>query len=78
MIRNPRYYKGASKVERFNFTLIVTNESLVAALKSQSINAAADVTSDSFGKLTHDPRFNGYTPTINAGVYAILNTDSEI
>lgn len=78
MIRNPRYYKGASKVERFQLHTYSDNESLVAALKSQSINAAADVTSDSFGKLTHDPRFNGYTPTINAGVYAILNTDSEI
>lgn len=75
--RNSKYYKGVPKLERFQLHAYGDNEMLIDALKKQAINAAADVSADSFNELLHDPRFTGYTPAVNSGVYALFNTESE-
>ncbi len=75
--RNSRYHKGAPKLERFQLHVYGDNGSLVDAIKRQAINAAADVSADDFISLTKDPRFTGYMPLVNAGIYALFNTATD-
>ena len=77
MVANDRYYKGAPKLEKFQLHVYGDQEAIARAVRTSEVNAAANV---SLGVID-EKKLNRYslsaTP-INNGVYALLNTESEV
>jgi len=75
--RNPNYYFGASKLERFQLHVYNTSDEIVKALASGEVNAAADLTATQ-ASLVNKSRYNVQTTPIDSGVYALFNTTSDM
>lgn len=73
MIKNPYYYKGAPKLDRFQLSTYPDSESLYKALKSGEVTAAAGLDSSQIEKLDQS-KFKIEAQPINGGVYALFNT----
>lgn len=77
MIRNDMYYNGLSKLARFQLHVYGTTDDIVHALKLSEVNAAADLPSTSVNDVSSN-RYQIVTVPIKRGVYAILNTKSDL
>lgn len=71
------YYKGAPRVNRFEIHAYDTPESIVGALKSGQVNAAADLSPMHVAK-TDVANYTVVSRPVNSGVYALLNNDSPV
>ncbi|HET8883920.1 MAG TPA: peptide ABC transporter substrate-binding protein [Candidatus Saccharimonadales bacterium] len=71
------YYKGAPMINRFEVHAYDTQESIVKALRSGQVSAAADLSAVNAMQVNSDT-YNVVSRPINGGVYALLNVDSPI
>ncbi|MDB5167261.1 MAG: putative Extracellular solute-binding protein family 5 [Candidatus Saccharibacteria bacterium] len=76
MERNTNYYKGASKLERFQLHVYGTNDEILKALTSGEVNAASDLTATDVAQINQN-RYVVRNSPIQSGVYALLNTTSS-
>lgn len=73
MERNDAYYKGATKLERFQLHVYGTHDAIVKALASGEVNAASDLTSSDVTQINKE-RYTITSSPIQSGVYALFNT----
>lgn len=73
MERNDAYYKGASKLDRFQLHVYGTQDAILRALSSAEVNAATDLTASEAAQVNTE-RYQVKTSPIQSGVYALLNT----
>jgi peptide/nickel transport system substrate-binding protein len=73
MERNTAYFKGQSKLERYQLHIYSTQDAIIRALSSGEVNAAADMSASSTGLVNRD-RYDVSSRPINSGVYALINT----
>jgi ABC-type transport system substrate-binding protein len=71
--RNDNYYRGQSRIDRFQLHVYGTRDAIVKALSSGEVTAATDLTNTDIRKINHET-YNVLTTPIQSGVYAILNT----
>lgn len=77
MVRNPNYYGGEAKIDRFQLNVYATTDQIVHALSASEVNGSVDVPITSLSKVdTH--RYNIETKPINEGVYALFNTTGAV
>ena len=74
---NEEYYKGAPKLSRFQLLVVPDEEAILTALKLNEVNGASSVSSSLVDQLPSG-RYDVQTQPIQAGVYALMNNDSEI
>lgn len=77
LARNDSYYDGKSKLARFQLHAYGTNEAILSALNSNEVNAAADLSLADVKRVDSN-RYEVSSEPIQSGVYAILNTKSQI
>jgi len=77
MARNDDYYKGVAKLERFQLHVYETSDAILHALSLNEVNAAADLSSVDVTNI-NSKRYSLSSKSIQSGVYAILNTRSEL
>lgn len=77
MARNSHYYAGMSKLAHFQLHVYGSRTAIVHALATSEVNAAADLSSNDV-KSVDLRRYAVSTKPIKSGVYAILNTKSQI
>ena len=71
--RNSNYYRGASKIERFQLHVYGTQEAIVRALATDEVNSASDLSTSDIGQVDAN-RYTLEAKPIESGVYALLNT----
>lgn len=71
--RNPDYYKGESKLERFQLHTYNSQDAIVKALNNGEVNAAADLSTLDVDGVDKN-RFEVASEPIQSGVYALFNT----
>jgi ABC-type transport system substrate-binding protein len=72
---NTKYYKGAPKLSHFELSAYSDQDSMVRALQTGEVNAAAGTNAQTSGLSS---KFNFKEYPVNSGVYALLNSDSAI
>ena len=77
MDRNNDYYGGTAKLARFQLHVYDTTDAIVNALSSNEVNAAADLSPADIGQID-SKRYIVSSEPIQSGVYAIINTKSEL
>ena len=77
MARNDNYYKGFPKLARFQLHIYNDKESIVQALKSNEINAASGLSIKDVDSVDLK-KYSVSSEPIKSGVYAIINTTSEL
>ncbi len=77
MTRNDDYYGGTANLSRFQLHVYGTDDAIVKALSRNETNAATDLTSTDIQNINTN-RYNVTVKPIQSGVYAMLNTKSEI
>lgn len=75
--RNPDYYKGTARLERFQLHVYESRDAIVKALSSGEVTAATDLTDTDVRKINKANYEVRMTP-IKSGVYAILNTTQGV
>ena len=78
MTRNESYHKGAPKLSRLQLHAYENREDLTVGLRSKSINAASGNTLTSLVGFKDDERFNVQVTPVQAGVFALFNTESQL
>ncbi len=77
LVANKQYYKSSPKLARFQI-LVATNDNVVqAALATNEVNGASGLSREFTYRLP-EKRYTVQTQPIQAGVYALLNNDSDI
>jgi peptide/nickel transport system substrate-binding protein len=76
MERNSSYYKGSSKLDRFQLHVYSDRGAILRALSSAEVNAATDLTASDVNQVDTE-RYNINTAPIKSGVYALLNTSAN-
>ena len=71
------YYKGTPRINRFEVHAYDTPESIVRALRSGQVNAAADLSPMHVAQID-TKNYTVVSRPVNSGVYALLNNDSPI
>lgn len=77
MARNDQYYGSMSSLSKLQLNTYSTTDEIVSALSSNEVNAAADLSPVDIGQV--NPKL--YAVSVNpiqSGVYAILNTKSQL
>lgn len=77
MARNDEYYRGITKLSQFQLHVYDTNDSIVRALSSNEVNAATGLSSIDVGRID-TKRYSVSSQPIQSGVYALLNTKSDL
>lgn len=77
MAANTDYYRGAPKLEKFQLHVYGTQEGIGRAIRTNEVNAAADVSLDTISKKDLQ-RNDVLRLSVNNGVYALINTQSEV
>lgn len=77
MARNDSYYGGIAKLERFQLHVYSTSDAIIRALSLSEVNAAADLSSSNIDSVDLD-RYTVLSEPIKSGVYAIINTKSQL
>ena len=72
---NSRYYLGAPKIERFLVHAYIEKEDIIAAMKTSSVSATAELDL-SDGETMDTSKLNIREAGINSGVFVFLNTKS--
>lgn len=78
MTRNDSYHKGAPKLSRLQLHAYENRDDLTTGLRSKSINAASGNTLSSLVGFKDDDRFNVQVTPVQAGVFALFNTESQL
>jgi peptide/nickel transport system substrate-binding protein len=73
MERNDNYYKGASRIERFQLHIYGSHDAIIKALASGEVSAAADLTATDVSNVDKK-HYDIISSPIQSGVYALLNT----
>lgn len=77
LVRNNDYYRGATKLERFQLHVYNNTEAIIRALNTSEVTAAVDLTvTDS--ENVNKGRYTVDRKPVNGAVYAILNTTSSV
>ncbi len=77
MARNDNYYGGYANLARYQLHVYDSADAIVRALSSNEVNAAADLSPVDIQNI-NDKRYEIYSNPIQSGVYALLNTKSEL
>jgi len=77
MERNAAYYKGASRLERFQLHVYDTHNALLNALTAGEVNAASGVRASDIAQVSKN-RYEVRSSPIQSGVYALLNTNRSV
>jgi len=77
MARNDNYYGGTMKLARFQLHVYEDSDAILRALSINEVNAAADLSSSDVDQV-EAKRYNISSKSIQSGVYAMLNTKSEM
>lgn len=77
LVRNSEYFGGSPKLERLQLDVYEDNAAIVSALNQSAVNASADLSVIDAGKVNKN-RYSIQRKPVNAGVYAILNTTSDL
>lgn len=77
LVRNTTYHEGGAKLARIQLHTYPNRESILRALQTGEVSAAADLTYDDTQSLPGE-RFNKASEPINSGVYALFNTKGTI
>lgn len=77
MVAFDEYFKGKPKLNRFALHAYNSHDSIVAALKSGEVNAAADISSADIPQIS-DVNYTVQAQPINNGVYALINTTQPL
>ncbi len=77
LVRNPDYFRGAPRLDRFVIETYKTEEQLVAALKNREITAAVDLSSQSVELFTDDDSIRQKNLPLNSGVFAFFKTGNS-
>lgn len=77
MTANDAYYRGAPKLEKFQLHVYGDHEAIARALRTNEVNAAANVSLNLLSKQDKD-RYTILKQPINNGVYVLMNTQSEM
>lgn len=75
--RNENYYNGSARIDRFQLHVYNDIESIKKALALNEVNATADLPPSEIGQI-NPKRYDVLAKPIQGGVYAILNTTSDI
>jgi peptide/nickel transport system substrate-binding protein len=73
---NSDYYGGRPNVNKFQLHVYNTQDDIIKALNNGEVNAAADISNSQYQKVSSN--FNKIASPISSGVYAIINTTSDI
>ena len=74
--QNTAYYGGQVKLERFQLHAYANRDDLVEGLRTQAIGAASGVPLNNLASFDGDSRFDVNFLPVQAGVYALMNTES--
>jgi len=77
MSRNDSYYKGTAKLARFQLNIFSTNDEIMRALQMNEVNAASDLSFSDTSQID-SKRYIVVSKPIQSGVYAIINTKSQM
>jgi len=77
LARNTGYYRGATKLDRFQLHVYPNGEAIAKAINTSEVNAATDMTVTDTAKIKAD-RYTVERKPINSGVYALFNTTSPV
>ncbi len=77
LVANQQYYRGAPKLARFQLHTYPTQDALKRALEIGEVNAASGLTR-AIGAQLSEQRFVVTEQPIQSGVYAFINTSSEL
>lgn len=77
MARNNNYFRGATKLERFQLHVYDSSEAIVRGLNTSEINAATDIPLTSATDINKE-RYGIKRTPVNGGVYALFNTTGGI
>lgn len=77
MTRNENYYGGTAKLARFQLHVYDTSDAIINALALNEVNAAADLSPADIDNID-SKRYITSSEPIQSGVYAIINTKSEL
>ena len=77
MVRNEDYYGGTAKLARFQLHIYDSVDAIINALSFNEVNAAADLSPTDTERID-TKRYVVSSKPIQSGVYAIINTKSEL
>lgn len=77
LTRNQSYYRGQTKLDRFQLHVYNNSEAIIEALATNEVNAASDLSMNDLS-LTDSERYSVTTTPVRSGVYALFNTTSSI
>jgi len=77
MTRNDNYYGGTAKLERFQLHVYDTNDSILKALSQNEVSAATGLSPVDIQNV-NTKKYDIKVEPIQSGVYAVMNTKSEI
>ncbi len=74
---NENYYKGLPKLNNFAIHAFLDNNAIISALNAETITATAELSGKDYDKIT-SKNILELKASVNSGVYAFLNTKSDI
>lgn len=74
---NEQYYRGAPKLDRFQVLAVPDEEAVLSALKLNEVSGASSVSRELIEQLP-EGRYEVQTQSVQNGVYALFNNESEI
>lgn len=77
LVANEKYYQGSPKLARFQVLAVANEAAMTRALKLNEVNGASGLSRDAAAQLSQD-QYSVSTQSIQGGVYALLNNDSDI
>jgi len=78
LARNDSYYKGASKLDRFQLHAYSSSDAILRAVTTSEVNAATDMSVSDSTKIANNSRYTVERKPVNSGVYALFNTTTGI
>ncbi len=77
LVANKQYYRGAPKLARMQILAVPDEEAMMNALKLNEVNGANGLSATAVKTLESNQRYTVSSQAVQAGVYALLNNDSE-
>ncbi len=77
LVRNDSYYGGRASLARYQVHVYETRDAILRSLSQNEVNAAADLLPTDLSNIDLN-RYTVVSKPINSGVYAIINTKSQL
>ena len=77
LVANEAYYRGVPKLARFQVLVVPDEANMLTALRLNEVNGASGVSRNVLNQVP-EKRYEIQTQSIQSGVYALLNNDSDI